>query len=266
MPLEDQQLYKEDWIGLRTLADSKRLHFGVTNCRHDEVTTSACKYALYHKLSKEHLRPPSSQLVSLLGTLLPRQRRGNALDGGGGRGGWRGPAVRFDAAAIEREELEMLRRRCVLLSNQLGQLRTSEAALRAELKAAKARRQTDEPRTIEAALRAELEAAKAKPRRPATDEAQSAKSEPQRLAPPTPTSTSQSDRQQVQEQLDEAEARLEAETGRSRAPGAVPSRRSERERDGQDRARQAAATDASRSQAELERAHPHWLPGWLRHT
>ncbi|KAJ1619056.1 Alpha/Beta hydrolase protein [Pavlovales sp. CCMP2436] len=49
-----------DWIGLKTLAESKRLHFGVTNCKHDEATTSACKFQLFDKLSLVTLPPPLS--------------------------------------------------------------------------------------------------------------------------------------------------------------------------------------------------------------
>lgn len=197
VPLEDQRLYQEDWIGLKALADSNRLHFGVTNCRHYEATTSACKFQLFDKLTLPHLLPPSTYLSSLIAALLPRRPRGNARDGGGGKGGWRGPPAHFDAKAVEREELALLRTRCVSLSNQLGQMRTEIAALKGELKAAKARRlpPIDDGSAAQAAARQ---------RRPGagTDRAQQPGAE---------------DPEQIRKQLDAADARLTADDARAHA-------------------------------------------------
>lgn len=100
-----------------------------------QVVTSACKFQLFDKLSLPHLLPPSSVLLSLLRRVLPRKRRGNAADGGGGRGGWFGPNTAYDAKAVEREELELLRRRCVALSSQLGQMRVGEGVSSARIAA-----------------------------------------------------------------------------------------------------------------------------------
>ncbi|KAG8468524.1 hypothetical protein KFE25_013607 [Diacronema lutheri] len=206
VPLEDQPLYREDWIGLRSLAESNRLHFGITNCRHYEATTSACKFQLFDKLTLPHLLPPSTHLSSLVHALLPRRPRGNARDGGGGRGGWRGPPAHYDAQAVEREELAMLRMRCVALSNQLGHIRTENAALRDKLKAANARRPPPaapppaEPAAAAAdAVRADLAARR------------TARSAERGAQPPA------DDAEQMRRQLDAADARLAADDDARRA-------------------------------------------------
>jgi palmitoyl-protein thioesterase len=40
--LEESQMYKEDWIGLRTLQESGRLHRFKTRCAHDDYESADC--------------------------------------------------------------------------------------------------------------------------------------------------------------------------------------------------------------------------------
>ena len=49
VPLQQRQLYTEDWIGLRALDEAGRLFLHTTDCPHASYPTAACKnwYDLY---------------------------------------------------------------------------------------------------------------------------------------------------------------------------------------------------------------------------
>jgi len=44
IPIQNQSIYTEDWLGLKTLNDTGRLIFYETNCTHYEHHTEICKY------------------------------------------------------------------------------------------------------------------------------------------------------------------------------------------------------------------------------
>lgn len=62
--LEDQAMYKEDWIGLRTLAESGRLHRFVSPCPHADYNSNSCFVPTFLKNAMPFLKIPFDQPVA----------------------------------------------------------------------------------------------------------------------------------------------------------------------------------------------------------
>ena len=56
-PLASRQMYKEDWIGLRALDTTGRLHFAQIDCMHIEVPTASCKRDVWDSTTRAFLAP-----------------------------------------------------------------------------------------------------------------------------------------------------------------------------------------------------------------
>ena len=61
-PLASRQMYKEDWIGLRTLDTTGRLHFAQIDCLHIEVPTASCKRDVWDRTTRAFLAPSVCRL------------------------------------------------------------------------------------------------------------------------------------------------------------------------------------------------------------
>ena len=56
-PLAARKLYTEDWIGLKRLDTTGRLHFGAVDCPHTGVATARCKLQVWDQITKGFLAP-----------------------------------------------------------------------------------------------------------------------------------------------------------------------------------------------------------------
>ena len=51
-PLAKRKMYKEDWIGLKVLDTTGRLHFAQIDCLHIEVPTAVCRQAVWEQVMR----------------------------------------------------------------------------------------------------------------------------------------------------------------------------------------------------------------------
>ena len=135
-PLQDTPLWREDWLGLRSLHEAGRLHFAECACKHVQVPTRRCRVAVWEQGTRRFLQPAGVR--GWLRALLEFPKRdaadddadddtdyGSAHSGGGPRVRDMDDVFREAAAAFTAEAGAELRRSNARLARGLRKLSES---------------------------------------------------------------------------------------------------------------------------------------------